>query len=120
MIGMIRSTTSAQARRMSGRTTRVEGKSDAHDAGDRPTQNREKALVPLDPQAPRTGGFGRPQHSAPFIAQLAAVYLAAPADADRRVRRDPQSVAPRATVTYRAARAMTSVIEPGFLVRREC
>lgn len=62
-------------------------------------------------------GFGRPAHSAAFITQLAGHEV--PAGAERRSRRDPSIVAPRAANAYRAASRLASELEPGFIVAKE-
>jgi hypothetical protein len=52
--------------------------------------------------------------SAPFMAQLAALYLGNAHAGERRVARDPDAVRARADRSYRAASRMTSTIEAGF------
>lgn len=118
MIGGIGRTGSAQARGQDRTDKRVTAGTGAATAEDRRDETG-RMPVPVGEPAARSSGFGRPRHSAAFVAQLAALHLGAAAEGDRRVRRAPEAVAPRATGSYRAAGALATRIEPGFLVRRE-
>jgi hypothetical protein len=53
--------------------------------------------------------------SAPFMAQLAALYLGDAHTGERRVERDPGLVRARANGAYRAAGRLTSTLEAGFM-----
>ncbi|WP_165644491.1 hypothetical protein, partial [Oharaeibacter diazotrophicus] len=72
--------------------------------------------VPLEPEVRRERGYGRPVISAPFVAQLAGSHPAV--EAERRYRRDPTAVAPRASRAYRGAERLATDLEPGFFVSR--
>ncbi len=75
-----------------------------------------RALVALEPRID-PAGYGRPQPSVPFLTQLAG---GTPGLAgERRSRRDPAAVAPRAAGAYRSTGRLTSDLEPGFIVVRE-
>ncbi len=93
---------------------------DARDRGRTPdrdaAQQSSQALVPVALQPDRPG-FGRPVPSVPFLTQLAGG--ATPSGGERRVRRDPAAVAPRATGAYTATGRLTSDLEPGFIVVKE-
>jgi len=72
--------------------------------------------VPVEPEVRRERGYGRPAMSAPFVAQLAGDHPAV--EAERRFRRDPTAVAPRASRAYRGAERLVTDLEPGFLLSR--
>lgn len=118
MIAVIRSISLGQGR-IDGRRPRVvRPGSSASDARDDEAANRLPVPVQTAPSSPPPG-YGRPQISAAFITQLAALHLGAARDGERRIHRNDPAVAPRAAGSYGAARALPTAIEPGFLVRRE-
>ena len=82
-----------------------------------PQPETGRAVVPVAPQPRSERGFGRPAPLAAFIAQLAAE--AAPAEGERRHRRDPAAIAGRADRAYRTADRLASRLEPGFLLTAE-
>lgn len=75
-----------------------------------------RALVPVGPQLRLDGTPARPGFSAAFLAHLVAMHLGF---GDRRRRRDPEAVAPRAEVAYGTVVGFGSRIEPGFLLARD-
>ena len=98
---------------------RVDPKGAGASAGERDSDTPGRALAAVELVRSRTAEGRRPGHSAAFITQLAALHLGAAPEGERRVRRAPESVARRAAGHYRATGALTSAIEPGFLVRRD-
>jgi hypothetical protein len=78
----------------------------------------DRAPVPAGPAAsgaPRS----RVDESAPFATQMAAALLGDLGSGDRRTRRRPETVIPRARSAYGRMLRLTTELEAGFIVRRD-
>lgn len=81
----------------------------------RPPASAGRALVPAGPRV--THAAPEPAHrdvAAPYLVQLMAGRMVDGETGERRMRRDPRAVAPRALGAYRAADRLGSDLEPGF------
>lgn len=69
--------------------------------------------------SPSRGAQGIVRMSAPFIAQLAATYLDARSDGERRGARMPELAGARAGAAYGRTVRLATELEPGFFVSRD-
>ncbi|WP_075216294.1 hypothetical protein [Mongoliimonas terrestris] len=107
-------------RAAAGRSVGANGAAADSRANDQRSQTPAgRALVPAGPRV--SHGAPAPAHrdtAAPYLVQLIAGQMVEGETGERRHRRDPRAVAPRAVVAYRAAERLGSDLEPGFLASR--
>ncbi|WP_157775136.1 hypothetical protein [Hartmannibacter diazotrophicus] len=97
------------------KTTVGEERDRSEAAGEQRPESRALVVVEQPSVGERTHYSGNRNSSAPFLTQLIANRDGGSVTAERRVQRNDNAVAPRATSAYAQANRLSSRIEPGFL-----